>query len=307
MTGVAAAMDDQIAECLSRHAQAVCPASATSWEITVPDLPTIRVRLDGDWLSFRARLAEHGPSPILERKLSHALRANGYLLGTAKVACCSQTGEFWLVSDVSMGEDMEEDVDLDGAIAESLAAMCRLARMLNDDGDGSQAMIESPEKWPGAAMIGEIGDDLARHCQEAGWNCTIRSDGRVLISLEVPDAFCQAIVEPVEQRWIRVAVEVGALPSSGVCRLAAVWFLLSASFHVRWLRPVIVDREGREVCRWEVLLKTPAEAWQLSRALAALSVACQLCFREFESLQDGTVASWFVRVQIPKPEVGGVR
>jgi hypothetical protein len=304
MMGVAAAIDDQIAQCLGRHARAVYPAGARSWEITVPDLSTARVWMDGDWLAFRARLAEHGPSAILERKLSHALRANGYLLGAAKVACCSKTGEFWLLSDVPVDSDMHEDEDLDGAVAESCAGLCQLARIMNEDGEGSPAVIVSRAKSPAAGMIG---DDLAQQCQEAGWNCTTRSDGRVVIPLDVPDAFCQATIGPVEQQWIRVAVELGPLPSAGACRLAAVWFLLSASCHVRWLRPVVGDAEAREVCRWEVLLKRPAEARQLSRALAALSVACQFCLREFESLRDEAVARWFVKLQIPKREGGGAR
>jgi hypothetical protein len=103
-----------------------------------------------------------------------------------------------------------------------------------------------------------------------------------------------------------VAVEWGLLPMAGVCRLAAAWFLLSASYHVRWLRPVIEDANGQETCRWEVLLPNPVDSRPLDRALTAFSMACQLSVHEFEALRNEDVASWFVTLQIPNCE-GGFR
>jgi hypothetical protein len=301
MTGMTETVDDQIVECLNGRPQ-IQAAGPDSWEFTVPGVQRVSVQRDRDWLCLRAPLGESGSSEIPEGNLSHFLRAQGSLLTAAKLGYDSKTAQPWLLAEIPI----DEEAELDGVVDQNLAAFQQLARIWNGDGGEHQpaAQARDPSFARRAnlrsAVQDSVGDHMAEQCREAGWTYTARRDGRLMIPLDVRNGFCQVTIEPVDPSGVRVAFDLGWLPTEAACRLATAWFLLAASYRIRWARPVLVDAGGQDRCCWEVLLQSPTDSKRLDRALTALSVACQLCRREFEALRDEAVARWFVRFQIPK-------
>ncbi len=126
-----------------------------------------------------------------------------------------------------------------------------------------------------------------------------RAGDQVAIELDVPDAFCQALVQPKGEGGLRLRVELATVPSACTTgRHAASALLLHASHLVRMARATARTAEGAIVYGWEISLDRVARAREVQHALAALSVACRLCAREIQLLgQDESLARKFLVVR----------
>lgn len=128
---------------------------------------------------------------------------------------------------------------------------------------------------------------------EAGWQYTDRPDGRIAVELEVPGVFQQAIIDRVPDGLTRVGADLGASASIDApgCRPAVAALLLRVAGAVRMVRVAADCSADGFRPRLEVVLSPPAKAAEVGHALAALSLACQLCAREVEVLRSDETAA----------------
>jgi len=137
------------------------------------------------------------------------------------------------------------------------------------------------------------GGVLANLCRESGW-AFVERDGRLAVDIDVPGAFCQALVEA---RGYGVGVTVPVLdagattPRAAVCERALGTFLLRVCGIVRLARVAADIADGAASPRFEVVFETRPCGAELAHAFAALSVASRVAAREAAVLSsDETVA-----------------
>ena len=150
---------------------------------------------------------------------------------------------------------------------------------------------QSPE-GEGARTECDPAVELAAQCRESGWTFAERS-GKLVVDLEVPDAFQQAAVEPKAQRGVAVSVDVTASgePLAMPCQEALALLLLRACGVVRMVRAAVEDVGSGTAARFEVLFSdTPCSA-ELAHAFSALSVACRIAGREAAILQHDEIVA----------------
>lgn len=160
----------------------------------------------------------------------------------------------------------------------------------------------SPEAVdPGSAprsggMLPEPGHaaGLASLIKDAGWPFVERSPVKFAVDLEVRGSFAQAAIEDQDGRGILAYMEAAKFDSlSDGQRAALGLFLLTACGVVRMARASIVESEASTVARFEVRFADPSPA-ELGHALAALSVAANLCGREAQCFEDKQVAEIYL-------------
>ena len=138
---------------------------------------------------------------------------------------------------------------------------------------------------------------LRELCAEAGWECTERRGGGLLVTLEVPGGFHQAMLERTARGQVALATQLPACDGTTprLCRHALGLLLLRACAVVRMARAA-AHISGAEVApRFEVVFDSAPCVSELRHALCALSAACRLCGQEAEVLQaDERVAREYV-------------
>jgi len=229
-----------------------------------------------DWFVLRATWAEDNPR--MGWTFWDLLQWNGKLPGGAKFAL----GGCGPLIQVRAEIPLIENMDLNARMRQACAGFTTAWSQLQGDFDG--AVRNEPV---GSA---ELTGDLARLCQETGWSCIEQSAGPIKIDLETPNEFYQARIER-RLSQIHVQVEIAAAESiSALCRQSLALFLLATSSHLRMARPV-VETDGRVLARLEVAFDRSPSGQEISHALAALSVGCQLAGRESVALlQDEELA-----------------
>jgi hypothetical protein len=189
---------------------------------------------------------------------------------------------------------LDEDVDLQRRLREACAGLKAAAGKLHGEKEDqaraySTASSHEPEHVDA--------QELRNFCTESGWKFTERAATKLAVDLGARSGFYQAIVE--EQAGGAVSIAVELTRDTGVIgeisKRALGTLLLRASSVVRLARGSV--REGGEGASFEVLFQTRPSAAELSHALSALTVACDLCGQEVVAMQDEFVAKNYLAAQ----------
>jgi len=283
----------------------------TRWTFPLSDGTDVQTTacMDGGWLLLDAPFFQ-SPTTNHESRLWQLLQWNATLPGGAKFAAPPAGPAVHVRAEVLL----EDEVDLPRRIGEACAgfkvAAAKAARVdvirsplpprepvLSPVEGGHdervQWMAAKDDGAPNAEFVEcSPATDLAAQCRESGWAFAERS-GKLIVNLEVPDAFQQAVVEAKTQRRVAVLVDVitSGEPLAMPCQEALALLLLRTCAVVRMARAVVEERAAGVAARFEVLFSdTPCSA-ELAHAFSALSVACRISSREAAVLQhDETVA-----------------
>jgi hypothetical protein len=126
--------------------------------------------------------------------------------------------------------------------------------------------------------------DIATLCLESGWHFEQRSDGSLVIDLDVSGFYVSAVVEA---RVSGIAVEACIVPrllDADVRRTAVATLLLRANAAFRMVRAVFRSVAEQSQALLEAPLPADASAAELSRALGAVAVAARHCSAEAQML-----------------------
>lgn len=126
--------------------------------------------------------------------------------------------------------------------------------------------------------------EIASLCREAGWRLQERSNGALVVDLEVDSAFVPALVEAQASGIGVEATVVTPLPDTGAGRAALAVLLMRANGAFRMVRAVIRANEGGSEAVLEARLPFDASAVELGLALGAVAVAAQHCAIEAQML-----------------------
>lgn len=170
------------------------------------------------------------------------------------------------------------------AIASALLAKRAPAKQVLSSGDMG---IDEPGAW------------LQERLAETGWQWRSSNGKRLLIDLEAPGSFHQAVIE---QRADSICISVDALdgdiPTDAICRRALAIFLLRCAGASRMVSAVTASCEDRTIPLFQVLLPTAAQPALLAHALSAINVVCGLCAGEADALsQDRNLAQDYLALQ----------
>jgi hypothetical protein len=138
---------------------------------------------------------------------------------------------------------------------------------------------------------------LARTLKETGWPFVERSPQMHVVDLEARDFFAQATIESQNGRDIVAGTEAAQYESlSDGQRKALGIFLLAACGVLRMARASVLETEASTRVRFEVRL-TDLNPAELGHALAALSVATDLCAREARCFEDRQTAEIYLLIE----------
>ena len=265
---------------------ACVPSGPSRWVIADPRWPRhLNARLDSRWLEIGGPLPDgaerHSPWDLLDAN-AHLAGPSRFALGPDRVAClCAELPRE----------------------TEGLAEWARA--FVLDLGQARELLERSRAAWVAVPPAGASGpeppvalDTVRAALESAGWSFTQRSETRLMVPLEVPDAFVQASVTLFESGRAGAAVEIGCFERlSPLARRALGTLLLSASGLVRLARPEVrVDEEERCTVAFATRLATPVSVAALDHALNSLTAAARLCGREVEALTALPLARTFLHV-----------
>lgn len=182
---------------------------------------------------------------------------------------------------------------------------CSLRRRLAEAAEGMRSAV----KWlhgsagvddPGTAEDHGIREsssdckpDLGRLLDEAGWPSVAGPGNRHSVQLEVRNGYSKVFVSYQNGADVVAHAELAKWEVlAPIQREALGIFLLTACGTIRMVRATVVETEARVTARFEVRLSLPS-AGELAHALAALSVAANICTREALSLGDERIARMY--------------
>lgn len=285
-----------LAEWLRKHAESVEPAGRQRWQFELNGGARVRgvAWQEKDWLLFQASLGR--TRRLTARRLEQMLRDNGDLSGGAKFGLGEARSRVMLSAEIPWEAD--DEANLCGRVGQVCSGFRQAARRFADGKAPAAAQPEADEIADHESATEQAADfDLADLCEQAGWPFARRASGQIAVELEVRDGFHQAF-HSREGSTHRLRVELGRFGSDRRnCRKAVHALLLSASGVVRMARAAAAPADGGLEYRWEVLLGEEPNAWELRRALSALSVACRLTAREVQALEDESIARDFLSVR----------
>ncbi|MDQ2976156.1 MAG: hypothetical protein M3R69_12200 [Acidobacteriota bacterium] len=244
-----------------------------------------RARIDEQWLLIHAPLAASAGHDAWD-----LLQLNAQLEGLSKFALLPGRERTYLCAEMPL----DEDLDLGARLRETCDGFKAALEVLHDEkaGAGTKLRSSAHSKLAGKNNRG----DLRRLCEEAGWNFTEKSEGRLAIDLDVRGGFYQASAEERGTGGVLLSVELARNEfAADECRRALSTVLLRASGAVRLARAAIEKEEDQTLARFEANFVTAPCAAELNHALSALSVACALCGQEAKALQDEFVAKNYIK------------
>jgi hypothetical protein len=283
-----------IAATLGKCSSRIEPSGHTCWTFALSNGTDLQgmARLDGGWLLLSALLPESRVT-YHESRLWRLLQWNRMLPGGAKFA----------VLPTGPGVHVRAEVPLDDEVN-----LCRRIAQAYTGIKTASTRLWSPlppgedDRAPNTQFVEcDDGADLAGLCRETEWTFVERS-GKLVIELDVPGSFQQAVVEVETQRGVAVLVDVATSsgPLAMPCRQALALLLLRTCAVVRMVRAVVEDTGSATAARFEVLFgDTPCGA-ELAHAFSALSVACRIAGREAAILQrDEIIAREYLKTRCP--------
>lgn len=233
---------------------------------------SVKAHIQDDWLALTSRLSGRPYGPAVAT-LWGMLRENGKLPGGVKLARLSGEQQLSACAELRL----DDEIDLHARVAQVCAGL-RAAGALNSEVPGTrETTVPSASSSP----------DLSELCGEAGWTCTQRPSGGLVVDLEVRDRFHQAMLEGRASGGVVVTTQLGSCggDSPERCRQALGLLLLRACGVVRMARAAADVVEGKGRARFEVAFDTSPCVAELTHALCSLTTACNLCAREAELLE----------------------
>jgi hypothetical protein len=275
-----------ITDCLEQCAKKVRTINGAGWEFKLPGkVPLwITARLKGEWLRFCAPMSAESPGRPAPEVLERMLAQNAGLPGGVKFTLAGDPPSPYASAEILLDE---ERFDLGTQIAQAGDGVRQAWRQFSGEECSSEshaddALAPRDEEEPAASAL-----DIVALCKEAGWPLAERAGNQVVVELDVPGCFCQALVQPNRRKGLHLAVDLASVASSGVvCRHALSVMLLHACHSLRMTRAVMRDLGSTTTYGWQVWLDRMTSAWELENALAALSVACRISAREVSMFQD---------------------
>ena len=202
-----------------------------------------------------------------------ALAVNARLAGGLKL-CTAADRSFHLRADVPLLEDTPVALRIQHLCAGIGAAIASLSAPQPADPSPTPAGLGALEAWD---------FDLRQRCRETLWPCTDREPHTVMVQLEVPGAFQQALVELQPERGVVVSVPLLAAPQPAPPHETAVTrLLLATAGAVRMVRAT--TRRAPAWVGFEVVFAHVPTPEELAHAFAALSLAWRGAGREAEIL-----------------------
>jgi hypothetical protein len=153
------------------------------------------------------------------------------------------------------------------------------ARLIEETCRGFREALShgSPARGPADSAGGPVSNDLSALLTAAGWPHTVRSNGDLVVPLDVPHGFFQALVRPRAECGVSFSVDLcSGRRLTPACRAALAVLLLRTSAIVRMVRAAAGEEEGLPAVRFEIMLRGELRSVQIEHALAALSVACRV-------------------------------
>ncbi len=279
----------QIESCLEQWGAVVNYSSDARWEMMLRngDALPIRARLIDDWLQIRSELG----SASEKTSIWSALELNVRLDGAAKLALDIQDRSMLVCAEIPLDRDTPVGPDLDA----TLAGFEQAAFLIRGE------TIQVAESQPRAAtypLPQEATLQLRELLAEVGMSYVERPGGSFMVDIENKRDFHQALVEKKPNGSCRASLELGRWDSHvPASRDALAVLLLTASGLIRMVRPVAEKCGERITVRFEIQLAPHASSALLSRGLAALSVACRLCGREVNILNNERIAGQYLAVR----------
>ncbi len=292
---IMASREQTIAARLRASGAVVEPVGARRWRVAMPGAHPFRgtARLDGDWLVLTAA-AGHGDAVFADLREAawELLGRNASIAGGGKFAWPAGESKPRLCAELPA----DEEINLAERVADICSGLARAAAWLSPS--GADARAPAAFIAPGALPATEIAEPIRDQLQEIGWPVVTWANGAVLVELDVPEQFCQARIEEGDEEDLRLAVPIASVGAwAPTCRRALAALLTDACGVVRMARASLVSEDDGMAARWEVILGPNPAQPELTHALSALSVACRLCAREAQALEDEKVAEHYLAVR----------
>ena len=269
------------------------PVGPLSWSVALPaNDARVHARLEAGWLLLDgpvpARAEQHSPWALLQ--------ANALLAGPGKFA---------------LGPGRRPRLRAEIPADDTSFLSARVRAVADDFAHGAQLLAgpgptvapasagrPAPAPSTGGDAPAPAAETLGALCESAGWTFIERSRERLMIALEVPDAFVQASVERVASGTVCVSTELARFDAlTPLSRRALAYLLLHASGLVHMARAAarVHEGEGASV-GFEVRLELPLTPAELNHALLSLTAAARLCGREISALRGERLARTYLDV-----------
>jgi hypothetical protein len=297
MTAQIDSLEKTILSVLAKYSPVVESAGRWRWDFALANALTDKgavrstLRVDDKWVRLQTRLPD-AAGDVETKDWWELLCLNARLAGNAKFVLESDALSIGLQAEIPVDEDIDLSRRLDDTCGAFKAALACLhieneSGLLHESAAGSLA----EETTAGAFNLRAL-------CEETGWPHNEREDGSVAFDLQARTGFQQALVRSGSQGRVSVSADLAlcaVLPV--VSRQAISLMLLQASRLVRGARAVAHVSDNNAVMRFETVFSSRPTARELEHALAALSVANDLCGGETVALQDEGIAEEYLRLQ----------
>jgi hypothetical protein len=278
-----------IDELLRTHVEEVELVAPMHWQVSVRSNGTVhpgQIRLEEDWLVFDGSALDAGePAPLDAWKLLHV---NSRLEGPAKFASVAGKESPRLIAEIPLDEEIE--------LPDVLQWMLRcVASGLRSNTD---VLAQRPLMQPVHSMSTRSPQELRALCSATGWPSTEKQDGGIAVELPTRRGVYSAIVRDGNGHGTHVSVPIASCGSlSDRSRHALSLLLLDACGLLRLARAAVHDAGDEAVAAFEVRLRSAPVAAELVHALAAVSVACDLCGPEAQALGHAATASHYLEAR----------
>jgi len=168
--------------------------------------------------------------------------------------------------------------------------------------EGFNAKSESLSSDKQESVSGDVRDYLKQACVEKGWHVSERTGGEIYVNLDVPGVFQQASFS-ASGGQIYINATFGEWGDCGVTSLKALSsILLVVGGFVRRVRPSAFRNEecDSHIPLLQVALYESPPAEEISGALSALWVACNLCARELPLMRNEVTAGEYIAIRHSK-------
>jgi len=256
------------------------------------------VQREDNWVLLECALSSCPTHSAEEHRMVQWLRWNSRLAGGIKFVLDRKTDALLMTAEIPVNDETGlMEADIDQACAGLQQGLRAFADTSSPNGNAPTAIAdgvhsESVER-PDAGTSLDI-EDL---CRELGWSVGRRGDGRCAVESDLHDAFCEALVEPIASGMFRAMTQLtDGHVVDGLARRATEVLLLSAGRLVRMARPVAVLSRDSWAYHWEVVLSAQAAPSVWHEAFSALSIACDVSFREVQTFfEDSSIAEQYLR------------
>lgn len=278
---------DTVASVLAKLDDNATRRGANSWEFAIRNARVTRAtaRICGNWLTLEA--AARSMSIMTPEMVRRWLVANRVFTGGARIALRNDFTP-GICADVLL----EEDVDIAARIREAYAGIREGIHAVANEEELDTANITQEADRRAAHDTSDSAPPWLESCEMAGWTASKSSEGRWLVTLDVPTAFYQATVSEGADGITRVRSELIANERQAEPGFGAVAvFLARTNYMLRFVRASFAGTSA-----WiETCFDTSPCAAEMREAFAALSATCALTHREAQYLQCDAIADAYLR------------